>query len=285
MLCTSVPTVKLLIPNTVHVLSAIPENTAFAALATCIILIIVLITALLGYRNSMRNRHSLKLKQQEIDARDVTLDQLLKENEWLLQELHHRVKNNLQIVTSLLHSQSIYLKDEAAVSAIMQSQHRIQAMSLIHKKVYQTGALSTVYMPEYIQELVAYLMDSFNLAGSVSCHLQIDKIRLDMVSAVPVGLILNEILTNAFKYAFPNSVDDCITVNFCNSALNELCLEVKDNGKGLPPDFSVGRGTSFGMMLMTGLTKQLDGVFTIENENGTIIRMCFKEEALGAGRV
>jgi two-component sensor histidine kinase len=262
----------------VRSIAIIPQDTAYAVLLTCIVTIILLISGLLGYRSRMRNRKSLKLKQEEIDSRDVTLDQLLKDNEWLLQELHHRVKNNLQIVTSLLHSQSMYLKDDAAVSAIMQSHHRIQAMSLIHKKVYQTGALSTVYMPEYVEELVSHLLDNFDLTGRVSCQLQVDKIRLDMVNAVPVGLILNEILTNAFKYAFPHSSEDCITVNFCNSAPNGLCLEVKDNGKGLPPDFSLAEGTSFGMMLMTGLTEQLDGIFSIENKNGTMIRMCFKDE-------
>lgn len=238
---------------------------------------LLLLSGLLVYLNKVRNRKVLQLKQEEIDSRDVTLDHLSKENEWLLQELHHRVKNNLQIVTSLLHSQSVYLKDDAALNAIMQSQHRIQAMSLIHKRVYQTGALNTVFMPDYIQELVDYLMDSFKLTGIVSCHLKIDDIRLEMVNAVPVGLILNEILTNAFKFAFPYTEDDCITISFCIASADELCLEVKDNGRGLPEDFNLSRKTSFGMLLMTGLTEQLDGVFSIQNEKGTLIRMCFKD--------
>lgn len=259
------------------VLAVIPNDAVYSILLLFVVLIIILIFSLLAYRGRMRNRQSLKRKQEEIDSKDITLDHLLKENALLLQELHHRVKNNLQIVTSLLHSQSFYLKDDAAISAIMQSQHRIHAMSLLHKKIYQTGTLSIVFMPEYIQELVSYLVDSFNLTNFVSCHLHVDKIRLDMASAVPIGLILNEILTNAFKFAFPNTVDDCITVNFYNSLPNELCLEVKDNGKGLPPDFSLTTGDSFGMMLMKGLTKQLDGEFTIENENGTLIRICFKD--------
>ncbi|WP_373010501.1 sensor histidine kinase [Mucilaginibacter sp.] len=218
----------------------------------------------------------MKLKQDELSSKDQTLEHLVKENEWLLKEVHHRVKNNLQIVTSLLHSQSAYLKDHAAVNAIMESQHRIQAMSLIHKKLYEKENISTVFMPEYISELVSYLMDCFKSDNNVSCELHIEDIRLQIVYAVPVGLILNEILTNALKFAFPHSEHDCITIKFFNVSPIELCLEVKDNGRGLPDGFSLDNKTSFGMLLMEGLTAELDGVFCIENRNGTLISMCFR---------
>jgi len=225
-----------------------------------------------------RNQKLLKVKQDELLSKDVTLEQLLKENEWLIRELHHRVKNNLQIVTSLLHSQSSYLKDDAAINAIMESQHRIQAMSLIHKKLYQPDSLATVFMPDYIAELVSYLMDSFNSKDIISCDLQIDEIRLQMVHAVPVGLILNEILTNALKFAFPFSEHDCITLKFFSSSPNEICLEVQDNGRGLPEGFSADDRSSFGMLLIKGLTDQLDGVFSIENSSGTTIKLSFRDK-------
>ena len=161
----------------------------------------------------------------------------------------------------------------------MESQHRIQAMSLIHKKLYQPDGYSTVFMPEYIEELVGYLTDSFKDRCDVNCDLHIDKISLQIVHAVPVGLILNEVLTNAMKFAFPHSVDDCITIKFYNTSPTEICLEVKDNGRGLPEGFSIDDGTSFGMLLMKGLTDQLDGDFFIENRSGTVIRMCFRDQA------
>jgi two-component sensor histidine kinase len=260
-------------------------STVVYPTALAMALILLFITGWFYFRVRKKNQLLLRLKQEELSSRDITLEELLKKNEWLVKELHHRVKNNLQIVTSLLHSQSAYLKDDAAINAIMESQHRITAMSLIHKKVYQLENLSTVFMPEYIGELVDYLLDSFKSEHSITCDLQIVDIRLQIVHAVPVGLILNEILTNAMKFAFPFSDHDCITVRFFNTSPNELCLEVKDNGRGLPEGFSLNNKTSFGMLLMKGLTEELDGVFSIENSNGTAITMCFGDSSFFIGEL
>ncbi|MDP9077677.1 MAG: ATP-binding protein [Bacteroidota bacterium] len=248
-----------------------------------VVVVLLFVSSFLCFRVRKKDLQLLRAKQDELSSRDITVEQLLKENEWLIKELHHRVKNNLQIVTSLLHSQSTYLKDDAAINAIMESQHRIQAMSLIHKKLYQRESYSTVSMQEYISELVDYLMDSFKSAHNITCDLQVADIRLQIVHAVPVGLILNEILTNAMKFAFPFSDHDCITVKFFNTSPNEICLEVKDNGRGLPEDFSLNNKTSFGMLLMKGLTEELDGVFSIENSNGTAITMCFGDSSFFTG--
>jgi len=222
-----------------------------------------------------KNRRLLKIKDQELLSKNVTLDQLLKENEWLVKELHHRVRNNLQIVTSLLHSQSVYLKDKEAIKAVLGSQRRIHAMALIHKYLYQSGAMSTVSMPDYIKELVRYLHYSFH--SNIHYNLQIENINLQTVHALPLGLILNEMVSNAIKFAFPYSTEDCISVRFFIMSNGEICLEVKDNGRGLPDGFSMNNKTSFGMLLIKGLTDQLDGDFSIENNCGTIIRVCFFE--------
>jgi len=237
--------------------------------------IFILLSGSVYFLVCKKNKRLLQSKEKELSSKDVAVEHLRKENEWLLKELHHRVKNNLQIVTSLLHSQSAYLKDHAAIDAIMGSQHRIQAMSLIHKRLYQPGSLATVAMPDYIAELVNYLRYSFN--SNVHCELQIEDIKLQIVHAVPIGLILNEILTNAIKFAFPYSAQDCISLKFFRLSSGGFCLEVKDNGRGLPEGFSINNKTSFGMLLIKGLTDQLDGDFSIENNGGTSISICFFE--------
>lgn len=215
----------------------------------------------------------LKKKDEVLKVKEEKVKSLLKENEWLLKELHHRVKNNLQIVTSLLHSQSAYLTDHAAINAIMGSQHRIQAMALLHKRLYQPESFATVFMRDYIADLVSYLLDSFH--STIRCDLQVEDINLQIVHAVPVGLILNEIITNAIKFAFPHSPHDCVSIRLFNLSPGEICLEVKDNGRGFPDGFNTHDKTSFGMLLMKGLTEQLDGVFSIENSSGAMIRVCF----------
>jgi two-component sensor histidine kinase/tetratricopeptide (TPR) repeat protein len=128
---------------------------------------------------------------------------LLEEKERLLKEIHHRVKNNLQVVMSLLDSQAASLADKAALSAIRESQHRVQAMALIHQKLYQAEGVSCIPMKAYIEEVVAYLSESYQLEGHVRLDVQVDVPELDVVQAVPLGLIINEAITNAFKYAFP----------------------------------------------------------------------------------
>ena len=127
---------------------------------------------------------------------------LLKDKEWLIKEVHHRVKNNLQMVISLLNSQSIYLNDEAAVVAIQESQRRMHAMSLIHQKLYQSENVGVIDMRAYINEFISYLKDIFETGSSIRFEQDVDPIKLDVGQAVPVGLILNEVITNSIKYAF-----------------------------------------------------------------------------------
>lgn len=135
------------------------------------------------YRNNKRKNRQLREQKEEIDQQNATLQQLnnlqttlLEEKEWLLREIHHRVKNNLQIITSLLASQSEYLRDPAALAVMLESQHRVEAMSLIHQKLYNSGDLNSIYMPEYISELVNYLRDSFEMKQKVLFDLEIAKL-------------------------------------------------------------------------------------------------------------
>ncbi len=207
------------------------------------------------------------------------------EKEWLVKEIHHRVKNNLGIVSSLLEIQTSYLKNKEALSAIKESQHRIHSMSIIHQKLYQSDTLSTVHMPEYIYELVEYLRESYAIRENIRFSLQIDNIELNHASAITLGLILNEAITNAIKYAFTNKEDGKISIALSHISDSQILLSIADNGPGLPDDFESKIGASMGMELLQGLTDDLGGSLSIENKNGTNIKVIFGYKPIVAENV
>ena len=154
------------------------------------------------------------------------------------------------------------------------SQHRVKAMSLIHQKLYNSQNLSTVDMAEYIGDLVYYLRESHDLQRKVIFNLEIAKIRLDVSKAVPIGLVLNEAITNAFKYAFLDGDDARMSIRL-TAVQNMITLEVSDNGHGLPDEFNMSQSKSFGMILMRGMAEDLEGNFTITTGRGTTITVSF----------
>ncbi len=203
-------------------------------------------------------------------------DKLLKEKEWLMREINHRVKNNLQVVMSLLNTQGAYLKDETALNAIHASQHRVHAISLIHRKLYQTDHLLTVIdMAVYIKEIAEYLADSLDADRQINFSLDIDPIELDVAQAVPTGLIINEAVTNAVKYAFPGKSAGQIRIRLGKMPAGNMELMICDNGIGLPAHFNWQDTESLGMSLMQGLCKQLDGHFEVLDTNGLTIKISF----------
>ena len=203
---------------------------------------------------------------------------LVEEKEFLLKEIHHRVKNNLQIVISLLNTQSKFLDNERALAAISQSRHRMQAMSLIHQKLYQSENLTYVGMPEYIRELINYIRNSFPTGSKIRFDLEIDPIDLDISQAIPIGLILNEAITNCLKHAFENQEDCFIKIQMKRREKNHIYLEIADNGKGLSPDQNNTFAESMGMRLIRGLIEQIGGKLTIRNENGLVLSTTFPLE-------
>jgi two-component sensor histidine kinase len=207
-------------------------------------------------------------------------DGLLTEKEWLLKEIHHRVKNNLQVVMSLLDSQADSLQDKAALSAIQESQHRVQAMALIHQKLYQSESLARIPMNSYIEEVVAYLNDSYSLYQPIRFDVEVEDIELDVTLAVPLGLIINEAITNAFKYAFPDERPGTITVHL--KRVEEACYEliIADDGVGLPASYDPSRSRSLGMTLIHGFSRQLGAKLTITSPPGMCINLKFQEENL-----
>jgi two-component sensor histidine kinase len=234
------------------------------------ILVMVVVTGLVY--NLYRNKRK---RSKEINEKNLELEQLVRDKEWLMREIHHRVKNNFHIVSSLLEIQSSYLKNKEALSAIKESQHRIHSMSIIHQKLYQSDTLSTIRMPEYIYELVEYLRESYSIRENIKFSLQIENIELNHASAITLGLILNEAITNAIKYAFENTEDGKIFITLTHISASQISLSIADNGRGLPVDFSSKIGASMGMELLQGLTDDLGGNFNIETNDGTHIKITF----------
>lgn len=248
------------------------KNISFGSLV-----LLAIIIALLYSRNrtKQKNNRILESQKNEINQKNSTLQKLVDEKEWLLKEIHHRVKNNLQMVMSLLNTQSHYLKDEAAMVAIRDSQHRIHSMSLIHKKLYQSDNVIAIHMEIYICELIEYFKKSFDTGQRIRFVTEIEPIELDTSQAVPVGLIINEALTNSIKHAFPNNSEGVITVILRQISGSMLELLIQDNGTGLPDHAVPSGNSSLGMKLINGLSTDLEATLCIENDNGLRISLEF----------
>ncbi|WP_276481534.1 histidine kinase dimerization/phosphoacceptor domain -containing protein [Paraflavitalea pollutisoli] len=218
--------------------------------------------------------HTRKKTSKAISKKNDELQQLVEDKEWLLKEVHHRVKNNLQVVLSLLQSQSAYLQDEA-LEAVHNSQHRVQAMSLIHQKLYQSDNIASINMDTYIPELVNYLQESFAATAHIRFILNISPTTLDVKQAIPLGLIINEAVTNAFKHAFPQQQNGHVSIALQPLNEQEMILDIQDDGVGLGTDSSVKRKGSLGMSLMKGLCSDFNARNEISGTQGTKIRVIF----------
>lgn len=234
-------------------------------------IVAIIIIAGLLYRQNRLRKKSNKI----ITHKNGQLQDLLADKEWLLKEIHHRVKNNLEIIMSLLNSQSKYIDNDAALIAINDSQRRVQAISLIHQKLYQSENTSTIDMRPYIDELISYLRDSFDTGSRAVIEQDIDPLRVDVAKALPLGLIINEGIVNAIKYAFPGERKGVVRISLKYSDRDHVQLRIADNGIGLPPDVELTAPDSLGFNLMRGLTRQLDGVFSMDSNKGLQISIRF----------
>jgi two-component sensor histidine kinase len=235
------------------------------------------------YRLKQRANEQLKEKQRNISDQNTSLQQLLNklqhlltEKEWLLKEVHHRVKNNLQLVISLLNSQTAYLHDDAALLAVTESQNRVQAMSLIHQRLYRSNDVTSIYMPEYIRDLTDHLKASYKTGHSIYFRLEVDSIDLDVGQAIPLTLIMNEVISNAIKHAFPFSKEDQITVELGEIEDDLIKMKISDNGKGFPPNHDTNANKSFGLTLIKGLADELYSDLSIDTEESTSVSVIFR---------
>lgn len=219
----------------------------------------------------------LKTTQASLAARN-------EENELLLKEIHHRVKNNLEVVSSLLALQSAQIDDPSVQSAMLASQNRVHSMGIIHQKLYQGENLAAIEMRDYFINLSENILDSFNADGHIKVECDMPKLVLDVDTAVSIGLITNELLTNSLKYAFNEKENGAIKISLTEqdttaNAEGIYQLTISDDGIGKPVAIQT-KGTGFGTQLVNLLTKQLDGNLTYENNNGTIVTLTFKKPKL-----
>jgi PAS domain S-box-containing protein len=200
----------------------------------------------------------------------------LEEKGLLLREIHHRVKNNLQIIISLFNLQSHYVDDQKAFEALKEGQDRIKSMALIHERFYQNEGLSRIDFDDYIKRLVENLFLSFNISSErIRYVIDAEKISLDIDTAVPCGLIINELVSNSLKHAFREHEHGEVRVSFKRAGKESLVLFVSDSGKGLPSGFNVEESDSLGMQLINALANQLDGKISVVPGNGTTFMLEF----------
>ncbi|WP_211290130.1 histidine kinase dimerization/phosphoacceptor domain -containing protein [Methanobacterium subterraneum] len=206
------------------------------------------------------------------------LKKSLKEKEILLKEIHHRVKNNLMIISSLLNLQSHYIKDKEALDVFRESQNRAKSMALIHERLYQSTDLKNIDFGDYIRSLTTDLYHSMvSDPGRVNLDLDLEDVKIDINTVVPLGLIVNELVTNSMKYAFPD--DECghIKVELHHEHEN-VVLRVSDNGVGFPRDVDYKNTNSLGLQLVNNLIIQIDGELELDNNQGTTFTIRFKEQ-------
>ena len=209
---------------------------------------------------------NISLEKRVFD-RTSELEASLKEKEVMLKEIHHRVKNNLQIISSLLNLQSNNIKDKDDLSLFNESQDRVKSMAMIHEMLYRSKDLGKIDFSEYLKKLVSSLIRSYNLKRNISIQLDIKDVYLNIDTAIPCGLIINELVTNSLKYAFPESVSGNISVSVEQN--KKLKIFVEDNGIGLPEDVNFANTHTLGLRLVKILAKQLNGEVNLIRNGST----------------
>jgi len=200
----------------------------------------------------------------------------LREKEILLREIHHRVKNNLQIISTLLELQCDQIKDEEVMELYRESENRIQSIALIHENLYQSDDLASIQIDEYINNLLNDLMNSYGIESSVNLNIDVDKITLGIETAIPCGLIINELVSNSLKYAFPNGTSGNIYLSLKEKDDGTFKLLISDDGSAFPSDFEEKKNRTLGLQLVNNLVKQLDGDLDFNKEKKEF-KINFKE--------
>ncbi|MHB9029351.1 MAG: sensor histidine kinase [Candidatus Latescibacterota bacterium] len=227
-------------------------------------------------------REKTEAINRELRIAEERIKKSLREKESLLKEVHHRVKNNLQIIHSLLNLQLPYIRDEYAVKAFKDSQNRIFSMALIHEKLYQSESLARIDLSEYIPSLVSNLFISYGAnEAAIRAELHVEKISLDIDTVIPCALIINELVSNSLKHAFPDTwrctgEAGVVRIDLYSGAGDELVLMVKDNGMGLPEGMEIQSYETLGLKLVTILVKQLSGAIRVSTNGGTEFMITFK---------
>lgn len=213
-------------------------------------------------------------KNQQLTEQKEVIEQALTEKEALLREIHHRVKNNLQIISSLLSLQERRIQGAEGKQVVQESRNRVQSIALIHQNLYQQENLSRIHMEPYLTQLSEQIRRSFDLGQrEIDIQLEVDPVELDVDSAIPLGLITNELLTNALKYAFTEAERGRIEVSFTKKGDDQWLLRVHDDGVGIPQKKLVADGDAFGMKLIRTFAQKLQSTLQIDTQMGTAISL------------
>lgn len=223
-----------------------------------------------------------KVNEISIVAHDISLqkknrtaiEESLKEKEVLLKEIHHRVKNNLQIISSILNLQSSFVEDEGTLEILRESRNRIASMAIIHENLYQLEDFSSIEFGSYLYNLTLNLMGSYRISEKIKLETDISEVDLVLDQAIPCGLIVNELISNSLKYAWDNNQEGIISVSI-KQLKNKIILEVKDNGKGLPELYEKMNTETLGLQLVSTLVEQLDAELIVDIKKGTKYLLTF----------
>lgn len=216
-----------------------------------------------------------RLIQRKNDEKEIKRS--IDEKEMLLKEIHHRVKNNLMIISSLLNIQSRYIKDKESKDIFKESQNRARSMAIIHERLYRSTDLKRIDFGEYIQSLSNELFHTYTADyGLIELKISVEDIFLDINTAIPLGLIVNELITNSLTHAFPEGKKGEINVDF-HPQDDHYEFTVKDNGIGFPEDLDYQKTDSLGLQIVYNLTDQIDGEIKLDRSNGTEFKITFKD--------
>ena len=245
-------------------------------MALGIALILLLALLFIGYKAFQ----TLRKLSSELAQQKAAIEAQNAEKELLLKEIHHRVKNNLQVIIGLLELQTMQVNEDAISAALKEGQSRVKSMGLIHQKLYQTNDVAAVNIADFVADLGTYVRELYPQETPVELDIEVPNIKLDIDTSIPIGLILNELICNAYKYAFTGITSPKIRIALKRLEHGLYELVVSDNGVGMPPELNVKKAKSLGLRLVNKLAKQVLGTVELSSAGGTEFRIEFKDTAL-----
>lgn len=237
----------------------------------------IVITALRDEEGDLRGYGMVTRDVSERKAAEESAREALRQ-EMLLKEIHHRVKNNLQVISSLLFLQSTMIKDPVVLDILSESQGRVKSIALIHEKLYRSDDLEKLAFDDYVNDLLIEIKHSYNIRPeSISLHIETESVQMGVDAAIPCGLIINELASNAFKHAFPGEATGNVWIKIFKIETGSFRLDIRDDGIGFDKGIKWQQYKSLGLKLVVDLTKQLDGELLVESEHGTHFQLTFTE--------